>query len=103
MQQKKAEIAYFAFASYFFINVNSSKEYVYSSDKGSNNNFMEFDNSDEINLIIEQLYSASTDGDEKSNKKSGEEPDEEPGKKSDKKSDDESGKKIDKKKNSQCN
>ncbi|CAG8479100.1 4305_t:CDS:2, partial [Cetraspora pellucida] len=57
---EKSRIAHSAFASYSLIDVDSSEEYVYSSNKSSDDNFIKFDNSDEMNLIIKQLHSALT-------------------------------------------
>ncbi|CAG8813560.1 19131_t:CDS:2 [Gigaspora margarita] len=106
LQQKKAEIACSAFVSYSLIDIDSSEEYVYSSDKSSNNNFMKFDNSNKMNLIIEQLYLVSIDSDEEPDKESDKKPDEkldeeldeEPDEELDNKSGNKLDKKIDKKK-----
>ncbi|CAG8649134.1 4113_t:CDS:2, partial [Scutellospora calospora] len=67
-QQKRAEVACSARASYSLVDLDSSEEYLDSSsnsDESSDDNFIDLDNLDDANIIIEQLRVISTVGSKK--------------------------------------
>ncbi|CAG8811727.1 24145_t:CDS:2, partial [Cetraspora pellucida] len=67
-QQKRAEVARSACASYSLVDLDSSEEYLDSSgnsDESSDDNFIKLNNLDNVNIIIEQLHAGNDElGDE---------------------------------------